>query len=168
MRRKTKKMMANGSTTKIRISSSRPPKELPGAWYVTLTCAALRLLAIGDPGAIEGVTAVKSLPLVSVPVTVTLAPADAGLGMLTVLTLCAVTSRWNCVYVRFCGEDVCTKLGTMYSSAMTSASSQSQCRHAGGGGGAVRTGLSPGGGASGVLLMDHSYAMRAPRPTMGG
>src|SRR3984885_15063062 len=106
-------MTANGSTTKIRISSRRPPMELPGAWYVTLTCAALRLLAIGDPGVIDGVTEVKSLPLVGVPVTVTFAPADAGLGISTVLTLCAVTSLWNCVYVRFCGDEVCTKLGTM-------------------------------------------------------
>src|SRR5215469_16860407 len=52
---------------------------------------------------------------------------------------------------------VWTKAGRMYSRATTSASSHSQCRQAGGGGGAVRTALSPGGGASGVLLMDHCH-----------
>src|SRR5215475_4668511 len=34
----------------------------------------------------------------------------------------------------------------------------SQCRHLGGGGGAVRTGLSPGGGGFGCLLMSNCYA----------
>src|ERR1035437_4985214 len=46
----------------------------------------------------------------------------------------------------------------MYSSTVARmAIGHSQCRHAGGGGGAVRTGLSPGGGGIGRLLMAHSY-----------
>jgi hypothetical protein len=75
--------------------------------------AAVRLSASVDPGEIGGVTAVYALPFVSVPVTVTLASADAGLGMSTVLTLCAATSLWSSVKVRGTGEFVCTKLGTM-------------------------------------------------------
>ena len=78
-------------------------------------------------------------------------------------------SLWNCEYVSCVVGVVCTNAGSMYSNAITSASSQSQCRHAGGGGGAVRTGLSPGGGASGVLLMNHSYAGTEPlRPAISG
>ena len=49
-----------------------------------------------------------------------------------------------------------------YSSTIaTSAIGQSQCRQAGGGGGAVRTGLSPGGGELGCLLISHCYAPKA-------
>src|SRR5215472_402574 len=51
----------------------------------------------------------------------------------------------------------------MYSpSVAISAIGQSQCRQAGGGGGAVGVGLSPGGGALGCLLIGHSYARPGP------
>jgi hypothetical protein len=65
----------------------------------------------------------------------------------------------NCEYVSEVVGVVCTNAGTTQSRMITSQSSQSQRDQLGGCGGALPTGLSPGGGVAGLLLMGHSYLL---------
>ena len=77
--------------------------------------------------------------------------------MLTSLTWCALTSLRNCEYVRLSFGTVllCTFGRTSHSTNDSPiATGHSQWRHAGGGGGAVGVGRSPGGGVAACLVIE--------------
>ena len=84
------------------------------------------------------------------------------LSSVNVLTSCALTSLMNVEYAEV-DRGHATEPGQEQEQhqAASSPIGHSQCRHAGGGGGAVGVGLSPRGGDCDCLLISHFYALRA-------